>query len=221
MLTGKEAVIFDLDGTLVDSMWVWTQIDIEYLGRFGLSVPDNLQNILEGMSFTETAVYFKEHFALPQSVEEIKQTWQEMAMEAYKSRVPLKPGVREFLPWLKEQGLVLGVASSNAIELIEAVLNSHGIRHYFDSIITACQVKKGKPAPDVYLKAADELGVRPGSCLVFEDILPGIQAGQNAGMTVCAVEDKYSHAQKQEKKESAGYFITSYTQVIDGTYEEA
>ena len=220
MLKDKEAVIFDLDGTLTDSMWVWSQIDIDFLGRFQLEVPKDLQYDLEGMSFTETAEYFKKRFSLPVSVDEIKQIWQEMAMDAYSHDVLLKPGAREFVLFLKEQNIRMAVASSNTYELIDAVLRNHGIRECFDRIITSCQVKKGKPAPDVYLEAARSLNVPPSRCLVFEDIIPGIQAGKNAGMTVCAVEDEYSRPHNKEKKECADYFITSYQQVMDGTYEE-
>ena len=75
MWENKKAVIFDLDGTLVDSMWIWRDIDIEYLGRFGISVPSGLQTEIEGMSFSETAVYFKERFHIPDSLEKIKRDW--------------------------------------------------------------------------------------------------------------------------------------------------
>ena len=81
MLTGKKAVIFDMDGTLLDSMWMWKQIDVEYLARFGIELPLQLEREIEGKSYTETATYFKERFALKQSVEEIKQDWYEMTAE--------------------------------------------------------------------------------------------------------------------------------------------
>lgn len=220
MLKEKEAVLFDLDGTLVDSMWVWPQIDIDYLGSYGLSVPDDLQNAVEGMGFTEVAEYFKKRFQIPDPIEQIKKTWQNMAMDKYCREIPLKPGVMEILPYLKEKGIKMAVASSNALELIEACLRSHGIRNYFQEVITACEVKKGKPAPDVYLEAAKRLGTEPVHCLVFEDIVPGIQAGKAAGMQVCAVHDQYSIPQEQEKRECADYYISSYEQVINGTYEE-
>ena len=97
ILDDKKAVIFDLDGTLVDSMWMWGDIDIEYLNRFGLSCPEDLQKAIEGMSFTETAVYFKERFALADSVEEIKAAWVAMSLKKYKNEVSMKPGAREFL----------------------------------------------------------------------------------------------------------------------------
>ena len=83
MFEEKEAVLFDLDGTLVDSMWVWPEVDIDYLGRMGLEVPEDLQRELEGMGFTAVAWYFKERFQIPDSVEQIKKTWNDMALEAY------------------------------------------------------------------------------------------------------------------------------------------
>lgn len=220
MLKKKKAVIFDMDGTLVDSMGVWKDIDVEYLGKIGFSVPSDLQKSIEGMGFTEVAVYFKKRFQIKDSIEEIKQNWQNMAMEKYCSEVPLKPGVEKFLPYLKEQGILMGIASSNDRILIEETMKSHEILQYFDCIVTACEVKKGKPAPDVYLKAAEKLGIAPEECLVFEDIEVGILAGKNAGMQVCAVEDDYSLPQKKEKRAAADYYITDYEQVIAGTYEE-
>ena len=220
MLKDKRAVLFDLDGTLVESMWVWAQIDIDYLGARGLAVPEDLQKKVEGMGFTEVAVYFKKRFQIPDSIETIKHTWQDMAMEQYTYKIPLKPGVEFFLPYLKERDIKMAVASSNDLKLIDACLKGHGIRQYFDAVITSCEVKKGKPAPDVYLEAAARLGVKPDQCLVFEDIVAGILAGKNAGMQVCAVEDVYSIPQKKEKKIYADYYITGYDQVMDGTYEE-
>ena len=99
MLKGKKAVIFDLDGTLVDSMGIWGQIDIEYLGAHGYEVPKGLQKEIEGLSFTEVAVYFKERFLIPESIEEIKRTWKEMAEDKYRYEVLLKPGIEKFLPF--------------------------------------------------------------------------------------------------------------------------
>ena len=220
MLKGKKAIIFDLDGTLVDSMWVWDQIDIDYLGALGYEVPDDLKKIIEGMGFTEVAVYFKERFHIADSIDEIKRTWQKMAMDQYCHGISLKPGVARFLPYAVAQGMKMAVASSNDRLLINASLESHGIRSYFDCIITACDVKKGKPAPDVYLEAAKRLKTDPKDCLVFEDIVPGILAGKNAGMTVCAVEDDYSIPQREEKRKTADYYIHSYEQIMAGTYEE-
>lgn len=214
MMHNIEAVIFDMDGTLVDSMWMWHDIDIEYLGRFGIPLPDGLQGKIEGMSFHETAVYFKEHFPIPDSLDKIKADWNTMAWDKYTKEVPLKPNVQPFLQKCKEAGILLGIATSNSRELVENIISVHGLEHYFSSIKTGCDVKRGKPAPDIYLAVAEELQVPSEKCLVFEDIVPGILAGKNAGMRVCAVEDVYSAHDRERKRELADYYIEDYAWLL-------
>lgn len=214
MLKGKKAVIFDLDGTLVDSMGIWKELDVEYLKRFHIPLPETLQQEIEGMSFHETAAYFKSKFQIKDSIEEITKCWNDMAAYKYTHEVPLKKGVLEFLNQCKQKGLKIGIASSNSQELVINVLKAHHIEQYFDAICTSCHNEKGKPAPDVYLKAANQLQVNPADCLVFEDIIAGIQAGLSAGMTVCAVEDDYSMHQREEKEKLADYFIINYLEIV-------
>lgn len=213
-LTDFEAVIFDLDGTLVDSMWMWRQIDIEYLGRFGIPLPENLQTEIEGMSFSETAVFFKERFQIPDSLEVIKADWNQMACDKYRYEVPYKEGARDFLAFCKERGMKLGIATSNSLELVGHVAEALSMKAYIDCITTGCEVLKGKPAPDVYLKTAEKLGVKPEKCLVFEDIIPGIQAGKAAGMCVCAIDDAYSKHIQAKKEALADYFIADYNELL-------
>ncbi len=210
MLENIEAVIFDLDGSLVDSMWMWRDIDIEYLGRFGIPLPEGLQAAIEGMSFSETAAYFKERFGISDSLEKIKNDWNRMAWDKYMHQVPLKEGVGEFLAGCRQRGILLGIATSNSRELVENIADVHGLHDYFDCIMTGCDVEHGKPSPDIYLAVAERLGVNPSRCLVFEDIVPGILAGKRAGMKVCAVEDAYSLAEKEEKAALADYYIENF-----------
>lgn len=210
MLKNKKAVIFDLDGTLVDSMWMWKAIDIEYLGKFGIGLPTTLQKDIEGMSFSETAVYFKETFRLPDSLEEIKADWNRMAYEKYTREVSLKNGAKEFLDYCKSRKMKLGIATSNSRELVDATLEALEIKDYFDCVMTACEVEKGKPAPDIYLAVAKKVSVAAHECLVFEDVEMGILAGKNAGMEVCAVEDEFSMNQTELKKKIANYYIKDY-----------
>ncbi len=212
LLGGIKGVLFDLDGTLVDSMWMWKQIDIEYLGRFGISLPDGLQSEIEGMSFSETAQYFKQHFPeITESIDEMKVTWNRMAREKYAHEVFLKPGVLGFLKYLREQGIRTGIATSNSTELVNTVLGALDAKAYFDAVHTACEVGAGKPAPDIYLYVAKNLGLLPEQCLVFEDICKGIEAGKAAGMRVCAVQDAYSKEAEEKKRAMADYFIHAYT----------
>lgn len=213
MLRNKKAVIFDLDGTLVDSMWMWKAIDIEYLGKFDISLPPTLQKDIEGMSFSETAVYFKETFQIEDSLEKIKADWNCMAYEKYTKEVSLKKGAKEFLEYCKTNDIKLGIATSNSRELVDATLEALNIRDYFECVMTSCEAAKGKPAPDIYLAVADKIQVKPEKCLVFEDIEMGILAGKNAGMEVCAVEDDFSMDQMELKKELADYYIKDYYEI--------
>jgi len=220
MLEDKGAVIFDLDGTLVDSMWIWPEIDINYVKRFGLIIPDGFQEPMEGMSFTETAQYFLDTFpTLPRTLDQVKRDWTDMAYTWYTEKVPLKPGVYNFLSDLKRKDIRCGIATSNGRELADATLTALGIADFFDSIRTSCEVDAGKPAPDVYLKVADDLRMMPENCLVFEDIPNGILAGRNAGMKVCAVDDDFSRPQEARKRQLADYYIHSYDDIINGRYE--
>ena len=214
MLKNIGAVLFDLDGSLVDSMWIWRDIDIEYLSKFGIMMPEGLQEAIEGMSFTETAIYFKERFQIPDSIEQMKSDWNHMAWDKYTCQVPLKNGAGEFVKYCRRQGIKLGIATSNSRELVENVISVLGLTDYFDSIVTGCEVLKGKPSPDIYLETAKRCGISPDKCHVFEDIVPGIMAGKAAGMKVCAVEDEYSRYQDMEKKSLADYFIRDYFDVI-------
>lgn len=214
MLKDIDAVIFDLDGTLIDSMWMWEIIDIEYLARFGLEFPKDLQSKIEGMSFSETATYFKERFNLPDSLDQIKSDWNQMAWDKYLYEVPLKEGVKEFLDYLKENNIPAGIATSNSKELVDLIIDKHNLRGYFSSIRTSCEVEKGKPSPDIYLLVAKDLGVEPSRCLVFEDVIQGIMAGKNANMKVCAVYDKFSEKDYEQKIKLADYYIDSMNEVL-------
>lgn len=220
MLSNVKAVLFDLDGTLIDSMWVWGDIDIIYLKKHGIAYPEDLLYEIEGMSFKEVAVYFKERFFLPDSLDEIQDEWTEMAKEKYKNEVPLKPGVYPFLEYLKLHGIHTGIATSNNRELLTAVMNAHHLQDYIEYTMTSCEAGAGKPAPDIYLKVSEAFHVKPEECLVFEDTPSGIMAGKNAGITVCAMEDTYTLDRKELIQELADYYITDFTQVLDGTYKK-
>lgn len=214
ILDDKSAVIFDLDGSLVDSMWIWRRVDIDYLGRFGYELPETLQSEIEGMSFRETAIYIKKRFQIADDIEQMMDDWNEMAWDKYMNEVPLKDGVYDFLMECKRRGILLGIASSNSRELVENVLSALQIRELFTCIMTGSEAKRGKPAPDIYLEVAERMQVEPEKCLVFEDIVAGITAGKSAGMTVYAVDDLYSAHQEEKKRELADGYIKSYHELL-------
>ena len=195
-------------------MWMWPDIDREYLNRFGIEYDDNLKNEIDGISFHETAVYFKNKFGISDSVEKICKDWEDMALDKYKYEVKEKPGCTRFLEHLKSRGIKMGIATSNNRKLVDAVLNSLNMKDFFEVITTSDEVKRGKPAPDVYLTTANLLNVEPKSCLVFEDVVAGIMAGKSAGMKVCAIEDDFTKEVRQKKKELSDYYIVDYSELL-------
>ncbi len=220
MLKDIDAVIFDIDGTLIDSMHVWTDIDDIFLEKYHLTEPENFHEGMEGKSYSETAQYFLDLFPeLPHTKEDLEREWHEMAFEIYTKEMWLKKGAYEFIISMHEAGIKLGIATSNSRDLAEGMLKNNGIWDIMDSVWTSDEAKAGKPAPDVYLKVAESMGVKPERCLVFEDVPNGILAGKNAGMKVCAVEDTFSKHQEGKKRELADYYIQDYDDIKNNTYE--
>ena len=214
MLQDIKAVIFDVDGTLVDSMWIWKQVDIDFLKRRDIELPVDLQKDIEGLSYTSTAEYFKERFNLSETVEEIKEEWREMADDFYNNKIPLKIGVKEPLQIIRNNNLKIGIATSNSRDLVETMVKKHEIEEYFDGIRTSCEVPRSKPFPDVYLQAAKDLGVDPKECLVFEDTIAGATAATAAGMRVIAIYDEISAESRVELEQLAELYIMDFHEII-------
>lgn len=214
MLENIKAAIFDMDGTIVDSMWVWDEIDNEYLNRHGLEVPNTLKDDIAHLNFHEVALYFKKAFNLPYEPSEIEMHWNEMALEAYTNKIKLKPGVKEFLEALRKKDIKIALATSNNKLLLETCLKANEIYDYFDSITLTSEVSRGKDFPDVYLLSADKLSVAPENCVVFEDLLPAVQGAKKAGMKVIGVYDEYSKDQHNSIKDIADKFIEDYCDLL-------
>jgi len=211
-----KAVIFDLDGTLIDSMGIWADVDVEFLEKRGITPPKNIfLEIDSGNSFAEVAKYFKNRFDLPETVEEIMREWVNMVESHYENKIKLKDGVKKLLEYLNQQNIRLGVGTSNNKELTGKVLKSNSILEYFDAIVTGCQAERGKPHPDIFLRVSERLGIKPKNCLVIEDVLVGVEAAKNARMSVYAIDDPHAREHKAEIITKADFFASSFYQILE------
>ncbi|NEG55742.1 HAD family hydrolase [Bifidobacterium platyrrhinorum] len=194
-MTSRKAAIFDLDGTLLDSMGVWERIDIDFLGRRGIPVPPDYTVAVAPMQFHEIADYTIARFGLEETPEQVMAEWDAMAHEAYAHAVQAKPGALAYLRELKAEGVRLGVATTLTRGLREPALKHTGLFDLFDDIVSVDELGcAGKSQPDVYLMEAARLGVEPRDCTVFEDLLVAVRSAKAAGMRVWAMRDDSSAA---------------------------
>ena len=205
-----KAYIFDLDGTLLNSMGVWEQIDVDFLSKRGFDVPEDYINAICSRSFPEAARYTIERFNLPDSVADLLNEWNAMAAYAYGHTVPLKPNALGYLTTLKNRGAKLAIATSLPAALYEPALQNHGIMDLFDVICSTDEVAFGKTKPDVFILTAQKLGVPPEMCIVFEDIVQAMQSAKQAGMTVYDVFDQSSSEQWETIKKTADGVICDF-----------
>ena len=209
-----KTVIFDLDGTLIDSMGMWGQIDIDYLEMLNKPLPDDLQKRIEGMSFMETAYYFKETFEIEDSIETILKTWTRMAKHHYMNTINLKDGELELLNLYNSKSFKIGLATSNSNYLTEIILNRYDISRYFDTIITSDEISKGKPDPEIYHLALKNLNAQSHLTIAFEDTYAGVLASSNAGLYTIAVEDNFSKKYKSDIEKVCNRYIESFQEIL-------
>lgn len=205
-----KGVIFDLDGTLLDSMNVWERIDEEFLGSRGFEVPSDYIEVITPLGFRETARYTIKRFGLDEKEDDIIAEWTQMAIEAYGHRVELKPNAKKFLISLRERGIKLAIATATMPELCYAALKNNGIEDFFDNITFINEAGRGKGFPDVYLLAAERMGVNPYECVVFEDIPAGISGANMGGFYTVGVYEKTSAHLEKQMREIADEFIYEF-----------
>ena len=188
-----EAAIFDLDGTLLDSMYVWKHIDEVFFEKRGMTAPEDYGRALAGKSYRESAEYTIERFGFAESWEEIVREWTDMAIEEYSCHVRLKPCAREYLLALRESGVKLAVATALPEYLYKPCLEHLGVIDWFDALCSTDETGgRGKAKGEVFLLAAKRLGVAPEKCAVFEDVYEGVCGAKYAGMKAYCVKDDAS-----------------------------
>jgi HAD superfamily hydrolase (TIGR01509 family) len=213
-LKNIEGAVFDLDGTLLDSSWVWEKVDEKFLGDRGFQVPDDYVDEISPLSAERAAVYTIERFGLNEDKDDIVREWIEMAKKEYATEVVCKPYAKEFLEELHKLNIKMAVATSSDRELFMKTLEREGILKYFQKIVTVDEVERGKGYPDIYEEAARRIKVNPHKCLVFEDILAGVTGASLGEFNVVAVFDEKSKHNWEKIKSISKYSINDYKELL-------
>lgn len=213
-----KAHIFDLDGTLLDSMGIWVEIDRAFMAKRGIPFPsadeyEKYVTAVTPLNPTESAAYVIEYHGLNEQPEDVSNEWNAMAEDAYARTIQLKHGAREFLKSLKKQGAKMAIATSSPAVLCMPALRNHRIEGLFDAICLSEEVGYGKSRPEVFLLAAERLNVRPEDCIVYEDSLTAAKTAKNIGMTVCGVYDHASEKNWREIEAIADYIIYDFASI--------
>ena len=213
-LKNIEGAVFDLDGTLLHSSWVWEKVDEKFLGDRGFQVPDDYVDEISPLGAERAAVYTIERFGLNEDKDDIVREWIEMAKKEYATEVVCKPYAKEFLEELHKLNIKMAVATSSDRELFMKTLEREGILKYFQKIVTVDEVERGKGYPDIYEEAARRIKVNPHKCLVFEDILAGVTGASLGEFNVVAVFDEKSKHNWEKIKSISKYSINDYKELL-------
>lgn len=209
-----KGIIFDLDGTLLDSMDLWVRIDKEFLKKRGLEYTQDYSKAITAMEITETAIYTINRYNLKESVSEVISEWKEMAINEYKNSINLKEGVTNFLNHLKEKGIKIAIATSSSKDFFIPCLERHNILIFFDVIVTSSDVGIGKSSPKIYFHAASKLGLSANECVVFEDLPLALKCAKSAGFYTVGVYDEFNKEDSAQIKKYSDKVISSFLQLI-------
>ncbi len=210
-------VIFDVDGVLLDSLWIWKDLGIRYLQKQGITPKDGLSEILFSMSLEEGAEYLKKNYSLSQSLDTIICELQKSIADFYYDEVKIKKDIKDILEIFCQKKIPMEIATSSARDHVEKALERNGILSYFSGLFTTGEIGKSKHFKDIFIAACDDMYSRPENTLVFEDSLYALQTAKNAGFRVIGVYDAEGESASNQKilmQESEIYMI-SYKEAVN------
>ena len=202
-----KGVIFDVDGVLLDSMGIWTDLGARYLVSIGKTPEEGLAEILFSMSMEQGAEYLREHYSIGLTAEEIGTGLQDMLRDFYYYEVQAKPGAQQLLQAVSSAGIKITAATSSPREHIERALERNGLLSYVDRMFTNAEIGKSKHSPDIYDAAADHMGTAPGETCVFEDSLYALRTAAAAGYHTVGVFDSKGESDQEGLRGSAEIYI--------------
>ena len=206
--------IFDVDGTLLDSMFIWDTIGETYLRSIGYQPKENLNETFKNMSLRQAARYYQTEYGVTLSIDQIMDGVNAMLERYYRFEVPLKPGAAELLERLRQNGVKLCIATATDRHLVEAALDRCGVLSCFGEIFTCNEVGHGKDEPDIFEEALRFLGTRREETLVFDDALYAVRTAKEAGFPVAAVYDSHERSQAEVRARSDLY-LEDLTQLVE------
>jgi HAD superfamily hydrolase (TIGR01509 family) len=207
------AVIFDLDGVIADSEPWWNEIDKKLLAEYGVMYRGEYHREVLGVSYRLAVEFYKKAFDLSVPTEELMRRRGEIATDFFANRVGLFPSAKKVLQELRQMNLHLAVATSSVSASARPFLERHNLTPFFNVILAGDEIERGKPHPEIYLRAAEKLGVAAEACLVIEDSLSGVAAAKAAKMRVAAIPDtRFVDRQDYEKK--ADYVLASLSEIL-------
>ena len=208
-----KGAIFDFDGTLVDSMFIWDTIGEDYLRSLGKKPHEDLKETFMTLTLEEAAEYYRTHYGVTLSVKEIVDGVNVMVEGIYRTKVTLQPRVAEYLAWLRVNGVRMCVATVTDRYLVEETLDRLGILQYFSEIFTCAEVGYGKDKPIIYRKALEHLDTAKNETYVFEDSLFALKTAKADGFTTVGVYDRHENRQ-DSLKNLADYYIVDFADPV-------
>ena len=211
-----QSAIFDMDGTLLDSMHIWNDVGPKTLRSMGIEPAPDLGPRLMLMTFRDGAALCKEEYHLSESVEEIMDLTKDRVRSFYEQEVQAKPGVEKFLSLLKMEGVWMYVATNTDRDLVEAALKHTGLEGYFRGILTCAEVGAGKKdSPEIYERCLRRLRSTKKDTVIFEDALHAIETAKAAGFRVCGVYDPSAEADQEAIRNLSDYYIRSFEEMFE------
>ena len=202
-----KGAIFDMDGTLTDSMGRWSEIYAMLIDYLKIELPQGFTMKVNHIPMRKRVGEILKLLSLDFCEEEVYSFWIEKTVEYYNKDFKTKPYMLEALKTLKEQNVVMAIATASDIRCAEAFIKSNNLTEYINIITGLEEVSRPKSFPDIYLKAAERLGVDPSKCMVFEDALTAIEAAKVGGFLVCGVQDDSSRCDEEQIKKISNFIM--------------